>query len=366
MSKEEPQKESGKVLMEDVDKSSIFDDVALVDPKGSAISALKEMFKRAQIYGFDGMDSEKFTDELFAQFHVETREKLLKEFIEKEVVKAKAARRRTVEHMDDLAEDADQGAYPYLRNYDQKLYAQELFSLQVEFLKLQKHVRENASKVVIIFEGRDAAGKGGTLSHIVEHLNPRGARTVALPKPTELEKGQWYFQRYVAQLPSPGEIVLFDRSWYNRAVVEPVMGFCTPEQTQQFLQEVPFFERCLVDSGIYLVKLWLDVGRKEQKRRFKQRRVDPLRRWKLSPVDIASLDKWDEYTAAIDTMFRFTESPAAPWTIIRSDDKRRARLNAMRVVLNGIDYEGKDKEAIGRIDGRIVKSVNEYLRRYQQ
>lgn len=366
MSKEEPQKEPGKVLVEDVDKSSVFDDVALVDPKGSAISALKEMFKRAQIYGFDGTDSEKFTDELFAQFHEETREKLLKEFIEKEVVKAKAARRRTVEHMDDLAEDADQGAYPYLRNYDQKLYAQELFSLQVEFLKLQKHVRENALKVVIIFEGRDAAGKGGTLSHIVEHLNPRGARTVALPKPTELEKGQWYFQRYVAQLPSPGEIVLFDRSWYNRAVVEPVMGFCTPEQTKQFLQEVPFFERCLVDSGIYLVKLWLDVGRKEQKRRFKQRRVDPLRRWKLSAVDIASLDKWDEYSAAIDTMFRFTESPAAPWTIIRSDDKRRARLNAMRVVLNGIDYEGKDKEAIGRIDGRIVKSVNEYLRRYQQ
>ena len=269
MSKEEFQKESGKVLMEDVDKSSVFDDVALVDPKGSAISALKEMFKRAQIYGFDGTDSEKFTDELFAQFHEETREKLLKEFIEKEVVKAKAARRRTVEHMDDLAEDADQGAYPYLRNYDQKLYAQELFNLQVEFLKLQKHVRENALKVVIIFEGRDAAGKGGTLSHIVEHLNPRGARTVALPKPTELEKGQWYFQRYVAQLPSPGEIVLFDRSWYNRAVVEPVMGFCTPEQTKQFLQEVPFFERCLVDSGIYLVKLWLDVGRKEQKRRFK-------------------------------------------------------------------------------------------------
>ena len=169
----------------------------------------------------------------------------------------------------------------------------------------------------------------------------------------------------MAHLQSPGEIVLFDRSWYNRAVVEPVMGFCTPEQTQQFLGEVPFFERCLVDSGIYLVKLWLDVSRKEQKRRFKQRRVDPIRRWKLSPVDIASLDLWDNYTEAIDHMFRFTESPLAPWTIIRSDDKRRARLNAIRVVLSGIDYDGKDAEAIGPIDGRIVKSVNEYLRRYK-
>ncbi len=343
----------------------IFSDVALVDPKGSAISALKDLFKLGPSLGLDESDSSKFSEQLIAQLHPETCTKLLKEFVEKEVLKAKAAKNRIVEHMDDLAPDADKGAYPYLRNYDEKLYDQELFRLQVEFLKLQVHVRDHGLKVVIIFEGRDAAGKGGTLSHITEHLNPRSARTVALPKPTDLEKGQWYFQRYVAHLPSPGEIVLFDRSWYNRAVVEPVMGFCTPQQTEQFLQEVPFFERCLVASGVYLVKLWLDVGRKEQKRRFKQRKVDPIRRWKLSPVDIASLGKWDEYTEAIDNMFRYTESPVAPWTVIRSDDKRRARLNAMRVILRGIDYEGKDIDAIGTVDGRIVKSVNEYLRRYQ-
>ena len=344
---------------------SVFDDVALVDPKGDAIAALKDMLKRAPSLGMAAADSGEFTDKLLDFLHEESRTKLLHDFIEREVIKSKAAKHRNLEHINDLADDADKGGYPYIHEYDEKLYEDELFNLQVELLKLQRHVLENRQKVVIIFEGRDAAGKGGTLSRITENLNPRSARTVALPKPTDQEKGQWYFQRYVAHLPSPGEIVLFDRSWYNRAVVEPVMGFCTPEQTQQFLGEVPFFERCLVDSGIYLVKLWLDVSRKEQKRRFKQRRVDPIRRWKLSPVDIASLDLWDNYTEAIDHMFRFTESPLAPWTIIRSDDKRRARLNAIRVVLSGIDYDGKDAEAIGPIDGRIVKSVNEYLRRYK-
>ena len=188
---------------------------------------------------------------------------------------------------------------------------------------------------------------------------------VALPKPTDAQAGQWYFQRYVAQLPSPGEVVFFDRSWYNRAVVEPVMGFCRPEQTQLFLNEVPAFERSLVEHGIHLTKFWLDVSRDEQKRRFKQRRVDPVRRWKLSPVDIASLDRWDDYTAAIEEMFRKTESPVAPWTIIRSDDKRRARLNAIRVFLHSIEYAEKDEEQIGPVDGLIVKSVPEYLRGYR-
>lgn len=357
---QESRDEGAKPAAEDV-----FKDVALVDPKGSALAALKQLFKRARSLGIERIDSAILTEQLIERMRDETREKLLSELLERQVVKARVAKRRSLEHMDDLVEDVDKGAYPYAHEYDKKLYEDELFGLQVEFLKLQRHVRENGLKVAVIFEGRDAAGKGGTLSHMIEHLNPRGARTVALPKPTDLEKGQWYFQRYVAHLPSPGELVFFDRSWYNRAVVEPVMGFCTPEQTRQFLEEVPFFELCLVRSGIYLVKLWLDVGRKEQKRRFKLRRVDPVRQWKLSPVDIASLDKWDDYSKAIENMFKKTESPAAPWTVIRSDDKRRARLNAMRVVLSGIDYEGKDLSKIGTIDSRIVKSVNEYLHGYQ-
>ena len=277
-----------------------------------------------------------------------------------------AATSSRVDNPDDiLVKDWRTGVYPYKNRLNRKTYEKEKFALQVELLKLQAWVKETGQRVVILFEGRDAAGKGGTIKRFMEHMNPRGARVVALEKPNERELGQWYFQRYVEHLPTRGEMVLFDRSWYNRAVVEPVMGFCRPEQTQLFLNEVPAFERSLVEHGIHLTKFWLDVSRDEQKRRFKQRRVDPVRRWKLSPVDIASLDRWDDYTAAIEEMFRTTESPVAPWTIIRSDDKRRARLNAIRVFLHSIEYAEKDEEQIGPVDGLIVKSVPEYLRGYR-
>lgn len=256
--------------------------------------------------------------------------------------------------MDELSKDFGKGAYPYKNPYSKTLYQKEIFLLQVELLKLQKWVKEQGKKLVIVFEGRDAAGKGGTIKRFTENLNPRGARIVALPKPNETELGQWFFQRYVAQLPTAGEIVFFDRSWYNRAVVEPVMGFCNEHQYERFMREVPSFEKALVESDIELFKFWLDVGQKEQKRRFRSRANHPLKRWKLSPVDIESLKKWDSYTHYIAEMFDRTDMPYAPWTVIRSDDKMRARLNAIRVVLLSIDYEGRDLEAIGEIDPLIV------------
>lgn len=207
---------------------------------------------------------------------------------------------------------------------------------------------------MILFEGRDAAGKGGTITRFMEHMNPRGARLVALDKPTAAESGQWYFQRYVKHLPTAGEIVLFDRSWYNRAGVERVMRFCTDEQYQEFMKEVPEFERFLVHSGIYLIKFWFSVSREEQRKRFKERQVHPLKRWKLSPVDLASLDKWDDYTKAKEAMFEKTDTVECPWTVVKSDDKKRARLNAMRYVLNTIPYEGRDDKMVGPVDPLIV------------
>ncbi|HEX7428212.1 MAG TPA: polyphosphate kinase 2, partial [Mycobacterium sp.] len=208
--------------------------------------------------------------------------------------------------------------------------------------------------VVVLFEGRDAAGKGGTIQRFIEHLNPRGARVVALEKPTTTEATQWYFQRYFSRLPSAGEIVLFDRSWYNRAVVEPVMGFCTPAEHWEFLQQAPGLEKALVDSGIHLVKLWFSVSRAEQRTRFTIRVIDPLRQWKLSPVDLAALNRWDDYTRAKEEMFRRTDTPWAPWTVVRSNDKRRCRIAALRWVLSTLDYPSKDPEVVGTPDPLIV------------
>lgn len=253
-----------------------------------------------------------------------------------------------------------EGGYPYKRRLSRKSYETQKYQLQIELLKLQHHIKATGERVIILFEGRDAAGKGGTIKRFMEHLNPRGARVVALEKPTEQERGQWYFQRYVQHLPTAGEIVLFDRSWYNRAVVERVMGFCTDEEYQIFMRHVPEFEKQLVESGIRLIKFWFSVTRDEQRARFESRENDPLKQWKLSPVDKASLNKWDDYTKAKVAMFQKTDSAHAPWTIIKSDCKKRARLNAMRHVLNKFSYEGKDETQIGKLDSLIIGRVNEF------
>ena len=247
-----------------------------------------------------------------------------------------------------------EGAYPYKHLLSRKNYEQQKYRLQVELLKLQAWVKETGARVVILFEGRDAAGKGGTIKRFMEHLNPRGARVVALEKPSEVESGQWYFQRYVQHLPTRGEIVMFDRSCYNRAGVERVMGFCTDAQYEQFMREAPEFERNLVRNGIFLFKFWFSVSRAEQRRRFKERESHPLKQWKLSPIDKASLDKWDDYTRAKEAMFLNTDTPDAPWTVIKSDCKKRARLNAMRYVLHRMPYARKDLVTIGAADPLIV------------
>ena len=224
----------------------------------------------------------------------------------------------------------------------------------MELLKLQAWVKETGQRIVILFEGRDAAGKGGTIKRFMEHLNPRGSRVVALDKPTATERGQWYFQRYVEHLPTAGEIVLFDRSWYNRAGVERVMGFCADEEYQEFMRQAPEFERMLVRQGIHLFKFWFSVSRKEQRRRFQEREAHPLKHWKLSPVDKASLDKWEEYTGAKETMFFHTDTTEAPWTVIKSDCKKRARLNAMRYLLHHLPYANKDLDQVGAVDPLLV------------
>jgi polyphosphate kinase 2 len=244
--------------------------------------------------------------------------------------------------------------YPYDERMSRDEYEHLKRGLQIELLKMQSWVKDTGQRVVVLFEGRDAAGKGGTIKRFMEHLNPRGARVVALGKPTETEAGQWYFQRYVNHLPSAGEIVLFDRSWYNRAVVEPVMGFCTPAQHEEFLRQVPSLEQTWVDSGIHVIKLWFSVSRAEQRTRFTIRVIDPLRQWKLSPVDLRALDKWDDYTHAKDEMFRTTDLPAAPWTVVKSNDKKRCRINALRWVLSRLDYDTKDASVVGVPDPLIV------------
>lgn len=246
------------------------------------------------------------------------------------------------------------GAYPYKNLQSRKTYERQKYDLQVELLKLQAWVKATGARVVILFEGRDAAGKGGAIKRFMEHLNPRGARVVALEKPSEIERGQWFFQRYVQHLPTRGEIVLFDRSWYNRAGVERVMGFCTPAEYDEFLRQTPEFERQLVRSGVHLFKMWFSVGRAEQRRRFKERNLHPLKQWKLSPIDLESLDRWDDYTRAKEAMFLHTDTSDAPWTVIKSDCKKRARLNAMRFVLGRILYERRDLVRIGTADPLIV------------
>ena len=233
-------------------------------------------------------------------------------------------------------------------------YLKLMKPLQIELLKLQNWVKESGAKVCMLFEGRDAAGKGGTIKRVIEHMNPRGARVVALEKPTDKERTEWYFQRYVQHLPSAGEIVLFDRSWYNRAGVERVMGFCTPHEVDEFMRQCPEFERHLVRSGVHLFKFWFSVSRAEQRRRFKEREAHPLKQWKLSPVDTASLGKWSDYTRAKEQMFLHTDTSDAPWTVIKSDCKKRARLNAMRYVLHRMTYTNKDVKAIGSVDTLIV------------
>ena len=235
-------------------------------------------------------------------------------------------------------------------------YEKQLTKLQIELLKLQKYVKENGLKVLMIFEGRDAAGKGGTIKRITEHLNPRGARVVALEKPSDIEKTQWYFQRYTKHLPSAGEIVLFDRSWYNRAGVEPVMGFCTTEEHHEFLREVPEFEKMLVKSGIILMKFYFSVSKKEQLKRFKKREVDPLKQFKLSPVDKESQNLWDKYTVAKFSMLMASNTDLAPWCDIRSDDKKRARLNCIRYILSQVEYSNRTKDDIFKIDEDILIS----------
>ncbi|WP_329792327.1 polyphosphate kinase 2 [Lentzea sp. DG1S-22] len=244
--------------------------------------------------------------------------------------------------------------YPFTERMGRPEYERQKRLLQIELLKLQYWVTETGQRLVVLFEGRDAAGKGGTIKRFTEHLDPRGARTVALGKPSERERGEWYFQRYVRELPTAGEIVLFDRSWYNRAGVEHVMGYCTQEEYDRFMRQVPEFERMLVDDGILLVKLWFSVSRNEQRTRFVIRQIDPVRQWKLSPNDIKSLDRWDDYTEAKVAMLRATDTEIAPWTVVKSNDKKRARIEAMRSVLSRFDYTDKDEEAIGTPDVRIV------------
>lgn len=245
-------------------------------------------------------------------------------------------------------------SFPYDRWMKKDDYKDELEALQRELVKMLADVRKTGKRIVVVFEGRDAAGKGGTIKRFRENLNPRSARVVALSKPTEREQGQWYFQRYIDHLPTKGEIVLFDRSWYNRAVVEKVFGFCTDEEREKFFHQLPEFEDMLVSEGIQLFKIWLNVGRAEQLKRFLAREQDILKQWKLSSIDVEGLKRWDEYTVAIAETMERSHTDFAPWTVIRSDDKYRARLNAIRSVLTKIDYKGKNKDNLGEIDEKIV------------
>lgn len=264
----------------------------------------------------------------------------------------------------EVTDQFESSEYPYDTKISRKDYEKRKKELQIELLKMQNWVRETGQRVVILFEGRDAAGKGGTIKRIMEHLNPRGARVVALEKPTEQEKGQWYFQRYISHLPTAGEIVLFDRSWYNRAGVEKVMDFCSPSEYLEFMRQTPDLERMLARSGIKLFKFWFSVSRDEQFKRFQGRRVDPLKQWKLSPIDLASLDKWDSYTEAKESMFFYTDTADAPWTVIKSDDKKRARLNAMRHLLSRMPYPNKNEEIDLQPDPLIVSNAQGQLERH--
>ncbi len=255
-----------------------------------------------------------------------------------------------------------EGKYPYADRIDRSVYSEEKARLQIELLKVQNWVKMTGQKIVVIFEGRDAAGKGGTIKRFMEHLNPRAAKVVALEKPTAKERGQWYFQRYVEHLPTRGEILFLDRSWYNRAGVERVMGFCDSHEYLEFMRQCPDFERMLVNSEIKLFKYWFSVTRKEQRFRFKSRKSDPLKQWKMSPVDEAAVNKWDEYTRAKEAMFFYTDTADSPWHIVKSDDKKRARLNCMQHFLSTLDYPDKDREVVVGQDPLVVGSPRYLLR----
>lgn len=299
-------------------------------------------------------DKKQVAENYLKSFPIDEQKALLKTLLDEAKIKAKVG----IHPDEELAIDWREGSYPYKNLMSRKNYEKQKYDLQVELLKLQAWTKQTGNRVVILFEGRDAAGKGGAIKRFMEHLNPRGARVVALEKPTDEERGQWYFQRYIKHLPSYGEIVLFDRSWYNRAGVENVMGFCSKEEYAEFMRQVPDFERNLVRSGIILLKFWFSVSREEQKRRFKDRESHPLKQWKLSPIDRASMDKWEDYTTAKEKMFFFTDTSDAPWIVVKSNCKKRARLNAMRYVLHKIPYDKKDIKLVGRIDPLLVGRSN--------
>lgn len=312
----------------------------------SEAAVLKDKFKQPG-------DKRAIVENYLANFPAEEKKLLLK-ILKQEFKLNPSKLTRDVE----LADGWQDGGYPYKYLMSRKNYEFQKYNTQVELLKLQAWVKETGSRVIVLFEGRDAAGKGGTIKRMMEHLNPRGARVVALEKPTHEERGQWYFQRYVKHLPTNGEIVLFDRSWYNRAGVERVMGFCTKDEYLEFMRQAPEFERNLVRSGIILFKFWFSVSKDEQRRRFKDRKTHPLKQWKLSPIDKASLDKWEEYTEAKEKMFFHTDTSDAPWTVVKSNCKKRARLNAVRYILNKIPYSNKDPNMIGKVDPLIVGRSN--------
>ena len=299
-------------------------------------------------------DKKKIANDYLHNYSKQEKKEILELLLKEDELKG--ALRRNPD--DVLSDDWRNGGYPYKNLMSRKNYETQKYDLQVELLKLQAWVKESGSRVIILFEGRDAAGKGGTIKRIMEHLNPRGARVVALEKPSDEEKGQWYFQRYVKHLPTKGEIVLFDRSWFNRAGIERVMGFCTDEEYMEFMREVPEFERNLVRSGIYLFKFCFSVSKDEQIRRFRDRETHPLKQWKLSPIDKASLNKWEQYTEAKEKMFFYTDTSDSPWTVVKSNCKKRARLNAMRYILQKFPYDNKSTKLIGKIDPLIVGRSN--------
>jgi polyphosphate kinase 2 len=318
--------------------------------QGAQLAAVRDILSRKESGKADKAESLRAILEGAAPDDAKAIRQLLKG-------QAKASARAKAEAVDpneQLSKDWRSGAYPYKNLLSRRVYEANKYLLQVELLKLQAWAKETGQRIVILFEGRDAAGKGGTIKRVMEHLNPRGARVVALEKPSDVERGQWYFQRYVQHLPTAGEIVLFDRSWYNRAGVERVMGFCSEDEYQEFMRQAPQFERQLVRSGVHLVKFWFSVSREEQRRRFRERKAHPLKQWKLSPIDLASLDKWDDYTKAKEAMFFETDTADAPWTVIKSDCKKRARLNAMRYLLHKLPYTNKDPQNIGTLDSLIV------------
>ncbi|WP_333794523.1 polyphosphate kinase 2 [Hyphomicrobium sp.] len=255
------------------------------------------------------------------------------------------------------------GGYPYDAKLKRTPYEEQLHRLQLELIKLQDHVEAESERIVVIFEGRDTSGKGGCISRILARLNPRHSRSVALSKPTEAERGQWYFQRYVAHLPTKGDIVLFDRSWYNRAGVERVMGFCSEDETARFLRDAPEFEALLIRDNIRFFKIYLTVGREMQLKRFHERRHDPFKKWKVTDIDLAAISRYDDYSRAEADMLRFTHTAASPWAVINANDQRRARLEAMRVLLSALDYAGKDADAIGAIDPKLTEGGADYLAR---